>query len=141
MDIWLLTQDDFHLACLPEPVIAYNVDGTKNQKGTIHWKAKIIMTLEDCSDLIELMLIKLSQPQVILGLPWLKKWNPKINWNRFSMTLPLSPHHHIPYHIWYLRLDAHHKLSQLFTLWSPAEDTVTGLFVSITFSWESQENR
>ena len=79
MDICLLSLDDFTLVCLPEPIIAYNVDGTKNQKGTICWKAKTVLTLKDHSDPIELMVLRLSKPRVILGMPWWKKWNLKIN--------------------------------------------------------------
>ena len=45
MDIHLLSLDNFTLVCLPEPIITYNVDGTKNLKGTIHWKAKTVLSL------------------------------------------------------------------------------------------------
>ena len=98
MDVRLLSLDNFSLVCLPEPIITYNVDGTKNLKGTIYWKAKTVLSLKDHSDPIELMILQLSKPRVILGMPWLKKWNPRIDWNHLSMTLPLSPHSHIPYH-------------------------------------------
>ena len=57
MDVRLLSLDNFTLICLPEPIIAYNVDGTKNQKGTIRWKAKTVLTIEDHSDPIELMIL------------------------------------------------------------------------------------
>ena len=122
MDVHLLSLDNFTLICLPEPIIAYNVDGTKNLKGTIRWKAKTILILENHSDPIELMILRLSKPRVILGIPWLKKCNPKINWDCLSMTLPSSPQSHIPYHAHYLGLDADHELSQLFSSSSPAKD-------------------
>ena len=122
MDVHLLSLNNFTLIRLPEPIIAYNVDGTKNLKGTICWKARTILTLQDHSDPIELMILRLSKPRVILGMPWLKKWNPKINWNRLSMILPSSPSSHIPYHAHYLGLDADHELFQLFSSLSPAED-------------------
>ena len=122
MDVHLLSLDNPTLIRLPEPIIAYNVDGTKNLKGTIRWKAKTVLNLEDHSDPIELMILQLSKPRVILGMLWLKKWNPKINWDRLSMTLPSSPCSHIPYHTQYLSLDADHELSQLFSSSSPAED-------------------
>ena len=73
MDICLLSLENFTLICLPNPIIAYNIDGTKNQKGTIHWKARTILTLEDHSDPIKLMIPWLSKPHVIPGMPWLKK--------------------------------------------------------------------
>ena len=122
MDVHLLSLNNFTLIRLPEPIITYNVDGTKNLKGIIRWKAKTVLTLKDHSDPIELMILRLSKLRVILGMPWLKKWNPKINWDHLSMTLPLSPHSHIPYHARYLSLNADHELSQLFSSSSPAED-------------------
>ena len=122
MDVRPLSLNNFTLIRLPEPIIAYNVDGTKNLKGTIRWKAKTILTLESHSDPIELMILQLSKPRVILGMPWLKKWNPRINWNHLSMTLPSSPRSHIPYHACYLSLDADQELSQLFSSLSPAKD-------------------
>ena len=73
MDVHLLSLDNFTLVRLPEPIVAYNVDGTKNLKGTIHWKARTVLSLEDHSDPIELMILRLSKPRVILGMPWLKK--------------------------------------------------------------------
>ena len=122
MDICLLSLDNFTLIHLPNPIITYNVDGTKNQKGTICWKARTILTLKDHSNPIELMILRLSKLRVILGMPWLKKWNPRIDWNCLSMSPPLSPHHHIPYHARYLGLNADHELFQLFSSVSPAED-------------------
>ena len=122
MDVRLLSLDNFTLICLPKPISTYNVDGTKNQKGTIHWKAKTTLTLKDHSDPIKLMILQLSKPRVILGMPWLKKWNSKIDWNHLSMTLPSSPRSHIPYHAHYLSLDADHELFQLFSSLSPAKD-------------------
>ena len=68
------------------------------------------------------MILQLSKPRVILGMPWLKKWNPRIDWNHLSMTLPSSPCAHIPYHARYLGLDADHELFQLFLSLSPAKD-------------------
>ena len=122
MDIHLLSLNNFTLICLPDPIIAYNIDGMKDQKGTIHWKERTTLTLENHSDPIELMILQLSKPCVILGMPWLKKWNPKIDWSCLSMTLPPSSCHHIPYHACYLGLNVDHELSQLFSLQSSAED-------------------
>ena len=122
MDICLLSLDNFVLIHLPEPITAYNVDGTMNQKGTIRWKARTTITFEDHADPIELMILQLSKPRIILGMPWLKKWNPKIDWNHLSMSLPSSPCLHIPYHVRYLGLNVDHKLSQLFSSISPAKD-------------------
>ena len=57
MDLQLLSRDNFTLVQLPTPILAYNVDGTTNQKGTIHWKVKTTLTLGDHSHPIELMIL------------------------------------------------------------------------------------
>ena len=119
MDLRLLSRDNFVLVRLPMPILAYNVDGTTNQKGTIRWKVKTTLTLGDHSHPIELMILRLNIPRVILGIPWLKKWNPRIDWPRLSMTIPSFPHPSIPYHARYLGLDADHELSSLLAICSP----------------------
>ena len=69
------------------------------------------------------MILQLNTPRVILRIPWLKKWNPTINWSHLTMTLSLTPHLPIPYHVQYLGLDADHELSLLIaTAPPPAED-------------------
>ena len=57
MDLCLLSQDNFILIQLPMPILAYNVDGTTNQKGTIRWKVRTTLTIGDHSHSIELMIL------------------------------------------------------------------------------------
>ena len=57
MDICLLSLDNFPPICLPDPIIAYNIDGTQNQKGTICWKARTVLTFDDYLDPIKLMIL------------------------------------------------------------------------------------
>ena len=57
MDLRLLSQDNFVLVRLPMLILAYNVDGTTNQKGTIRWKARTTLTLGNHSHPIELMIL------------------------------------------------------------------------------------
>ena len=69
------------------------------------------------------MILRLNKPRVILGLPWLSKWNPTINWTRLSMLVPSLPSPSIPYHARYLGLDADHQLSLLISAtYPPVED-------------------
>ena len=37
------------------------------------------------------MVLSLGCRQIILGMPWLKKWNPAIDWKRNTMTIPETP--------------------------------------------------
>ena len=120
MDLRLLFRDNFVLICLPTPILAYNVDGTTNQKGTIRWKVRTTLTLGNHSHPIELMILQLNTPRVILGIPWLRKWNPTIDWSCLSMTIPSFPNPSIPYHARYLGLDADHELASLLAISSPS---------------------
>ena len=62
MYLRLLSKDNFVLVRLPTPILAYNVDGTTNLKGTIHWKVKTTLTLGDHSHPIKLMILQLNVP-------------------------------------------------------------------------------
>ena len=76
---------------LPKPIIANNVDGTTNAKGTIQWKAHTDVLFKEKTEKLKLMVLSLGRRQIILGMPWLKKWNPTIDWKRNMMTLPKNP--------------------------------------------------
>ena len=81
----LLPKENFKLTPCLSSIIAYNVDGTPNTKGTIHWTSVISFSSGPFSDTVKFMVIRLSCPQIILEMPWLQKWNPIIDWNTFSI--------------------------------------------------------
>ena len=83
----LLPKGIFKLKALPTPITAFNIDGTPNIKGTIHWISDISFNSGSFSDKDKFMVVHLSHPQVILSMPWLKKWNPIIDWVNFSINL------------------------------------------------------
>ena len=85
IDPRLLPNGIFNLTPCPSSIIAYNVDETPNIKGTICWTSVISFSSGPFSDMVKFMVICLSCPQIILGMPWLQKWNPIINWNMFSI--------------------------------------------------------
>ena len=96
IDPHLLLGGIFKLSPISFPITAYNVDGTPNNKGTIYWTSVISITSGSFTDTIKFMVIQLSCPQIILGMPWLQKWNPRINWRMFtidfhSKDLPIIP--------------------------------------------------
>ena len=100
MDPHLLPKGIFKLTRTPTPITAYNVDGTPNTWGTIQWTATISFSLGTFSDIVKFMIVLLSRPQVILRMPWLQKWNPKIDWIRYTIdlqtSLPETNDHQIP---------------------------------------------
>ena len=87
IDSHLLPNGIFKLKALPTPITAFNVDGTPNTKGTICWISDISFNFGSFSNKVKFMVVRLSCPQVILGIPWLKKRNPIIDWINFSIDL------------------------------------------------------
>ena len=55
------------------------------------WKASTCMLLSKEPENIELMVVGLGCCQIILGMPWLKTWNPHIDWKSHTLSFPTSP--------------------------------------------------
>ena len=116
-DIGLLSKANFPLQRLPKPIRAYNVDGTANAKGTIRWKAHTDILFSGTKETTDLMILSLGRQQIILGMPWLRKWNPRIDWMTNTVSIPKSPlpppPDHVPqrYLLRWLGLDADRKIS------------------------------
>ena len=93
IDPQLVRELDLETSPLIRPVKAFNVDGTSNCKGNITQETDIELSFPDYSDVlhsetIRLMVLNLGKPQLILGMPWLQKWNPEIDWVRRTIHLP-----------------------------------------------------
>ena len=48
------------------------------------------MVLPHGSDDLELMVVSLGRLQIILGMPWLKSKNPRIDWKSNTLAFPKS---------------------------------------------------
>jgi hypothetical protein len=64
---------------LDEPVKAYNVDGTENKQGTINAYVNLEFKLGDRKFNKCFYVTGLGKQKIILGFPWLHKYNPIIN--------------------------------------------------------------
>ena len=73
-------KNGFTLYELPEPLNAYNIDGTKNKKGTITTYVEIDLQVGERTMKTRLFVTGLGRQDVILGFPWLRDENPIINW-------------------------------------------------------------
>ena len=76
IDPHLLPKGIFNLTPCLCPIIAYNVDGTLNTKGTICWTSVISFSSGPFSDTVKFMVICLSHPQIILGNALVTKVEP-----------------------------------------------------------------
>jgi hypothetical protein len=119
IDVGILRSIDLPLERLPKPIFAHNVDGTPNSKGTIQWKAHTKARFDNHQENLDLMVLSLGRRQIILGMPWLRKWNPRIDWSTRTLSLPLIPKDyshpdHSPqrYLLHWLGLNADRKISK-----------------------------
>ena len=70
----------YKLTELEIPVKAYNMDGTENKKGTIKNYVDLQFSINGKKFQEWFYVTRLGKQKAILGLPWLKKHNPEINW-------------------------------------------------------------
>ena len=82
---------------LNEPITVQNADGTPSQGGPIDSHCEVIISAPPSSfhDRLHLEVALIGNYDVILGLPWLKKHNPMVDWKAgtldiFRDTTPLS---------------------------------------------------
>ena len=88
IDPELVALAKFPLKRLDRQVKAYNVDGTTNSKGNIIWETNVDLLFPKHRENVKLMVLNLGRRQIILGMPWLKKWNPVIDWVNKRISLP-----------------------------------------------------
>ena len=60
----------------------YNVDGTLNQNGSITHEVEASLKIQGRKTRERFLVTALGTQRIILGYPWLKKANPKINWRK-----------------------------------------------------------
>ena len=70
----------YKLTELETLVKAYNVDGTENKKGMIKNYVNLQFSLNGKEFQERFYVTGLGKQKIILGLPWLKRHNPEINW-------------------------------------------------------------
>jgi Reverse transcriptase (RNA-dependent DNA polymerase) len=77
---------NFEINYLDEPVKAYNVDGTENKRGTINAYINLEFKLGDWKFNECFYVTGLGKQRIILGFPWLHKYNPIIDWKKGEIT-------------------------------------------------------
>ena len=72
----------FKVKHLEEPIKAFNVDGTKNKKGTIKSHVDLEFRIKHKKFKERFYVTGLGKQTIILRFPWLNKHNPIINWRK-----------------------------------------------------------
>ena len=71
---------------LERKIKVFNVDGTKNKKGTIRHKVILTFRSKGREFKEEFLVTGLGRQDIILGHPWLKTYNPIVNWRTGKIT-------------------------------------------------------
>ena len=60
--------------------MAWNIDGTLNKTRTITSYVDLMVEIDRRTMDIQLLVTGLGNQKIILGFPWLNKYNPDIDW-------------------------------------------------------------
>ena len=67
---------------LKEPIKVFNVDGTRNKRGTITHYMELDLLVGERIKKLRLYVTGLGKQKVLLGFTWLRKENPDIDWKQ-----------------------------------------------------------
>ena len=81
---------------LKRPIPLSNIDGTKNKAGSLTHYARLTLKIGDHEETSDFLITDIGPEDVILGLPWLKKTNPVIDWNLGQMVLQSGLNSEVP---------------------------------------------
>ena len=76
---------------LAHPIGVNNIDGTANKAGRMTHFARLKLTVGQRTEPTEFLITDLGPEDIILGLPWLKKVNPDIDWENGEIDIPSGP--------------------------------------------------
>jgi len=80
-------QNGIALIPIEKPIQAFNMDGTKNNAGMVEHCAWLKIQMGKKKISIRFLATGLGKEKMILGLPWLKQYNPKIDWNTGTVDI------------------------------------------------------
>ena len=75
---------------LPIPIQARNADHSNNKSGDIWYTCDLFVDIQGLAQKVTLHIMTCGKENIILGLPWLKKANPTINWTMQTLTFDKS---------------------------------------------------
>ena len=87
VDAALVARLGWQTTQLATPRTAYNVDGTPNNNGLIQLTVSLTLWIGDKDEHRMFYVIQCRSENVILGLPWLCKANPSIDWATGTIEL------------------------------------------------------
>jgi hypothetical protein len=85
MDQNYARKQGFNLTKLEYLITARNMDGTENKQGSIQYYMDLDLLVNGKTHTERFLITGLGNQKIILGLPWLRKHNPKINWKEGTL--------------------------------------------------------
>ena len=79
-----------HMHPLTRKIPLYNIDGSRNKAGSLAHYARLRLQVGKEEAWQDFLMTELGSEDVILGLPWLRRVNPKIDWAEGMMEM--KPH-------------------------------------------------
>lgn len=76
---------------LDEPIPLFNIDGTENREGFITHVAVLDMIIGLHSEKVVFTITDIDPEDVIIGIDWLRKHNPDVDWTKGSLRLSRCP--------------------------------------------------
>ena len=81
---------DYHELPIQRKTVVYpllTVDGSALNGGKVTDEVQVTLRIDRHEERIRLDVIDLASYDIILGIPWLRKWNPHIDWRKGVLTL------------------------------------------------------
>ena len=72
---------------LVQDIPLYNIDGSKNKAGSITHYARLWVLMGEYDECLEFLVTDLGPEDVVLGLPWLRRVNPSIDWKEGAVEV------------------------------------------------------
>src|SRR5215469_13744083 len=80
-------EQGFRRLRLKKPIQVFNIDGTLNQAGKIQEFVQLAITVDSHKHWVDILVTDLGGEELILGLPWLRRINPEIDWSKGLMSV------------------------------------------------------
>lgn len=75
---------------LIKPKKVFNADGTENKEGSVTHVVNLPIIIDQHEKIETVWVTNIGEEDFIIGLTWLRKWNPSINWITGKMTTPMK---------------------------------------------------
>ena len=74
---------------LKKPLQVFNIDGTLNHSGSIREFAPMAITVDGHKHWVDFLITDLGKENLILGLPWLRRVNPEVDWAKGLLSIKM----------------------------------------------------